>query len=89
MEPHSRRAPLGDPVIGGLAAGRGRPPAPARAQIVLCRHLRLGSIVLPGPAAPARVREDFAVFSFTLTAEEMRAPAGLDRGLRAPAPRPR
>lgn len=88
MEPHSRRAPCwASRSSAAWPPGAGGPPPPA--QIVLCRHLRLGSIVLPGPAAPARVREDFAVFGFTLTAEEMRAPAGLDRGLRAPAPRPR
>ncbi|WP_372504517.1 hypothetical protein [Streptomyces murinus] len=38
-------------------------------------------------ATPARIRENFDVFSFTLTAEETQALAAVDRGLRT-GPRP-
>ncbi|CAL2056002.1 methylglyoxal reductase DkgA (fragment) [Streptomyces murinus] len=69
---------LGEPVIGDLAARYGRSPA----QIVIRRHLQLGNIVIPKSVTPARIRENFDVFGFTLTAEETQALAALDRGLR-------
>ncbi|MFK0136762.1 aldo/keto reductase [Streptomyces murinus] len=76
--PLAQGAVLGEPVIAGLAARYGRSPA----QIVIRWHLQLGNIVIPKSVTPARIRENFDVFGFTLTAEEMRALAALDRGLR-------
>ncbi|MEU3535993.1 aldo/keto reductase [Streptomyces murinus] len=76
--PLAQGAVLGEPVIAGLAARYGRSPA----QIVIRWHLQLGNIVIPKSVTPARIRENFDVFGFTLTAEEMQALAALDRGLR-------
>ncbi|MFJ3644541.1 aldo/keto reductase [Streptomyces murinus] len=76
--PLAQGAVLGEPVIGDLAARYGRSPA----QIVIRWHLQLGNIVIPKSVTPARIRENFDVFGFTLTDEEMRALAALDRGLR-------
>ncbi|MEU0859432.1 aldo/keto reductase [Streptomyces griseofuscus] len=76
--PLAQGAVLGEPVIGDLAARHGRSPA----QIVIRWHLQLGNIVIPKSVTPARIRENFDVFGFTLTAEEMQALAALDRGLR-------
>ncbi|MFZ4238953.1 aldo/keto reductase [Streptomyces murinus] len=76
--PLAQGAVLGEPVIAGLAARYGRSPA----QIVIRWHLQLGNIVIPKSVTPARIRENFDVFGFTLTDEEMRALAALDRGLR-------
>ncbi|MFJ2170507.1 aldo/keto reductase [Streptomyces griseofuscus] len=76
--PLAQGAVLGEPVIGDLAARYGRSPA----QIVIRWHLQLGNIVIPKSVTPARIRENFDVFGFTLTAEEMQALAALDRGLR-------
>ncbi|MFC7864881.1 aldo/keto reductase [Streptomyces murinus] len=76
--PLAQGAVLGESVIGDLAARYGRSPA----QIVIRWHLQLGNIVIPKSVTPARIRENFDVFGFTLTDEEMRALAALDRGLR-------
>lgn len=76
--PLAQGAVLDDPSIGDLAARYGRSPA----QVVLRWHLQLGNIVIPKSVTPARIRENFDVFDFALTDEEMRALAALDRGLR-------
>lgn len=50
--------------------------------MVLRWHLQLGNVVIPKSVTPARIRENIDVFDFTLSAEDMRAIAGLDCGLR-------
>jgi diketogulonate reductase-like aldo/keto reductase len=52
------------------------------AQVVLRWHLQQGTIVIPKSVTPARVRENFAVFDFSLTTEDLDSLAGLDRGER-------
>ncbi|MEW2621348.1 aldo/keto reductase [Streptomyces sp. NPDC048106] len=76
--PLAQGAVLDEPVISGLAAKYGKSPA----QVVIRWHLQLGNIVIPKSVTPARIRENFDVFGFALTAEEMQALAALDRGLR-------
>ena len=69
---------LDDPVITGLAAAHGRTPA----QIVLRWHLQIGNVVIPKSVTPERIRENFELFDFELTGDELRAIEGLDRGER-------
>ncbi len=69
---------LGDPVIGAIASRVDRSPA----QVTLRWHLQRGDIVFPKSTTPARIEENFALFDFELTAEEMAALTGLDRGER-------
>jgi diketogulonate reductase-like aldo/keto reductase len=76
--PLAQGAVLGEPVITGMAAKYGRSPA----QVVIRWHLQLGNIVIPKSVSPARIRENFDVFGFQLTAEDMQALAALDRDLR-------
>ncbi|MET9734784.1 aldo/keto reductase [Streptomyces sp. NPDC006458] len=76
--PLAQGAVLDHPVIGALAARYGKSPA----QIVLRWHLQLGNVVIPKSVTPARIRENFDVFDFELTADEMRALAALDRDQR-------
>ncbi|MFE5833325.1 aldo/keto reductase [Streptomyces sp. NPDC056488] len=76
--PLAQGAVLADPVVTGIAARHGRSPA----QVVLRWHLQLGNVVIPKSVTPARIRENLDVFDFALSAEEMTAMAGLDRGLR-------
>ncbi|MER6095883.1 aldo/keto reductase [Streptomyces sp. NPDC001728] len=76
--PLAQGAVLDDPAITAIAARHGRSPA----QVVIRWHLQLGNIVIPKSVTPARIRENFDVFGFTLTDEEMRTVAALDRGLR-------
>jgi 2,5-diketo-D-gluconate reductase A len=69
---------LSDPTIAGIAAARGRTPA----QAILRWHLQLGNVVIPKSVAPERIRENFEVFDFELSAEELAAIASLDAGER-------
>ncbi|MFI8763777.1 aldo/keto reductase [Streptomyces sp. NPDC053792] len=76
--PLAQGAVLADPVLTALARRHGK----SAAQVVLRWHLQLGNVVIPKSVTPARIRENIDVFDFTLSAEDMRAIAGLDRGLR-------
>jgi 2,5-diketo-D-gluconate reductase A len=67
---------LADPVIGRIAAERAKSPA----QIILRWHLQHGYIVIPKSMHRERIAENFAVFDFELSAEEMAAIDALDRG---------
>jgi diketogulonate reductase-like aldo/keto reductase len=55
-----------EPVVA-VAAAHGRTPA----QVVLRWHLQLGLAVIPKSTHAERIRENFDVFDFTLTDEEM------------------
>ncbi|AXB47607.1 aldo/keto reductase [Amycolatopsis albispora] len=69
---------LADPVVRELAAKHDRTPA----QVVLRWHLQLGNVVIPKSVTPSRIRENLAVFDFTLADEDLAALASLDRGER-------
>ena len=69
---------LGDPVIADLAVKHSRTPA----QIVLRWHLQLGNVVIPKSVTPSRIAENFDLFGFTLSEEEMDSLSPLDRGER-------
>ena len=43
-------------------------------------HLQLGNVVIPKSATPSRISENFEVFDFELTPEEMEEITGLRRG---------
>ena len=45
-------------------------------------HLELGNIVFPKSVTPERIRENFDVFGFELSSEEIDEISGLDRGRR-------
>ncbi|MGW8363370.1 aldo/keto reductase [Streptomyces wedmorensis] len=76
--PLAQGAVLGESAIADLAARHGKSPA----QVVLRWHLQLGNVVIPKSVTPARIRENFDVFDFALTHEEMRTVSALDRGMR-------
>jgi 2,5-diketo-D-gluconate reductase A len=69
---------LGDPVVAELAVKHSRTPA----QIVLRWHLQLDNVVIPKSVTPSRIEENFDLFGFTLTEEEMESLTPLDRGER-------
>ena len=76
--PLARGAIAGDPVIAAIASRTGRTPA----QVVLRWHIQRGDIVFPKSVNPARVRENFDIFDFELTAQDLAASSGLNRGER-------
>ena len=49
------------------------------AQIILRWHIQAGNIVIPGSKNPAHIKDNFALFDFELTAEEMSKIAALDQ----------
>ncbi|GAA2605468.1 oxidoreductase [Paractinoplanes durhamensis] len=69
---------LDDPVIGEIARAHGRTPA----QVMLRWHLQQGRSAIPKSVRPQRIAENFAVFDFELTAEQLTAIDGLDTGKR-------
>ncbi len=73
--PIAQGAVLDDNVITGVADRVGRTPA----QVVLRWHIQLGNVVFPKSVTPERVRENFDIFDFTLSGDDMDAISGLDR----------
>jgi len=75
---------LGDPVVTGIAARIGRTPA----QVTLRWHIQRGDIVIPKSVTAARVAENFTIFDFELSADDMAAISALNRpdGRRGPNP---
>lgn len=66
---------LQDPVITKIAEKYQRTPA----QVVLRWHLQSNHIVIPKSVTPSRMEQNFAVFDFELTPEDMKAIKALDR----------
>jgi 2,5-diketo-D-gluconate reductase A len=71
-------AVLEDETIAAIAADRDRTPA----QVVLRWHIQLGNVVIPKSVTPERIRENFELFDFELSEEEMAAIERLDSGER-------
>jgi 2,5-diketo-D-gluconate reductase A len=67
---------LDDPEITEIAEAVGRTPA----QVVLRWHLQHGNIVFPKSTTPSRIRENFALFDFKLSADQVERIDALDRG---------
>lgn len=49
------------------------------AQVILRWHIQDGNIVIPGSKNPGHIRDNFALFDFALTDQEMAQIAALDR----------
>jgi len=69
---------LQDPVIGDIAQAHGKTPA----QVMLRWHLQQGRSAIPKSTKPQRIAENFDVFDFELTREQLAAIDGLDTGIR-------
>ncbi|MDM5329960.1 aldo/keto reductase [Neobacillus sp. CF12] len=69
---------LKDEVIQTIAKSHSKTPA----QVVLRWHLQNNTIVIPKSVTPSRIEENFQVFDFELTTDEMRAINELNRNRR-------
>jgi 2,5-diketo-D-gluconate reductase A len=64
--------------IAAVAARHGKTPA----QAILRWHLQLGNVVIPKTVTPARIRENFEIFDFELSDDDIAEIAALDVGQR-------
>lgn len=67
---------LSEPIVTAVAAAHGV----SAAQTVLRWHTQLGVVAIPKSATPSRQQENLNVFGFTLSADELTALSGLERG---------
>ncbi|KPI30299.1 2,5-didehydrogluconate reductase [Actinobacteria bacterium OK074] len=70
--------PLHKPVVTGLADRYGRTPA----QVILRWHIEHGLCAIPKSVKTHRIAENFDVFDFGLTPDEVAAVDALDTGVR-------
>ena len=69
---------LDDPVLTKIAGEKKRTPA----QVTLRWHIQRGDIVFPKSVTRSRVEENFALFDFTLSPEDMAAIDGMNKDRR-------
>ena len=69
---------LEDGTIETVAAHHERTPA----QVILRWHLQIGNVVIPKSVTPERIRENFELFDFALSEDDMAAIERLDSGER-------
>jgi 2,5-diketo-D-gluconate reductase A len=74
----SGKNPLTDPVIAAIGAEYGK----SNAQVMLRWHLQQGRSVIPKSVKPERIAENFDVFDFVLTDEQLAQIDTLDTGVR-------
>jgi 2,5-diketo-D-gluconate reductase A len=75
---NSHVSTLQDPTIGRIATAHGKTPA----QVMLRWHLQQGRQAIPKSVTPSRIAENFDIFDFELTADELAAIDALDTGVR-------
>ena len=66
---------LEDPTIREIAERVGKTPA----QTVLRWHIERGDIIFPKSVTPSRIRENFAIFDFELSGEDVEAISALNK----------
>jgi 2,5-diketo-D-gluconate reductase A len=76
--PLGRGAVLDDETVKQVAQRIGRTPA----QVILRWHLQIGNVVIPRSVKPERIEENFDLFGFSLSDEDLEAIAGLDQSER-------
>ena len=67
-----------DQIIKDVADAHGK----TAAQVIIRWHLQLGHMVIPKSETPSRIKENFDVFDFELSDEQMKKINGLDGGNR-------
>jgi 2,5-diketo-D-gluconate reductase A len=76
--PGRHSSTLEDPTITGIADAHRK----TTAQVMLRWHLQQGRSAIPKSTTPARIAENFDVFDFELTADELTQIDALDTGVR-------
>lgn len=73
--PIARGHVMEDRLIDAIAEAHGRTPA----QVTLRWHLQLGNIVFPKSVTPSRIKENFEIFDFSLSDDELAQISALNR----------
>ncbi|GAA4937467.1 2,5-diketo-D-gluconate reductase A [Actinomycetospora succinea] len=69
---------LDAPELGEIAQAHGK----SAAQVVLRWHVQIGNIIFPKSVTPERVRENFDIFDFELTDDDMQKIEGMEKAER-------
>ncbi len=72
---HGDKSLMEEPLFAKLGKKYGK----SSAQIILRWHIQAGDIVIPGSKNPAHIRDNFDLFDFALTGEEMDRIGAMDR----------
>ncbi|MBE6110413.1 MAG: aldo/keto reductase [Erysipelotrichaceae bacterium] len=75
---HGDKNLINEPVFTKLAEKYGK----SNAQIILRWHVQSGNVIFPGSKNPAHIRDNFNIFDFTLTDDEMTEIAAVDKNVR-------
>ena len=75
---HGDKNLINEPVFTKLAEKYGK----SNAQIILRWHVQSGNVIFPGSRNPAHIRDNFNIFDFTLTDEEMAEIAKVNKNVR-------
>src|SRR3954451_24539842 len=67
---------LDDPVLNEIAKDVGK----SVAQVVLRWHIQIGAVIFPKSTKPERMRENFELFDFELSSDQLSQIDGLDKG---------
>lgn len=67
-----------DKTIAGIAKAHGK----SSAQVIIRWHLQAGNICIPGSSNEDHIKEDYDIWDFELTEEEMQGMAGLEKNER-------
>jgi diketogulonate reductase-like aldo/keto reductase len=77
-DPNAVLNALEEPTVTAIAGKYGKTPA----QVVLRWHIEHGVVAIPKSVKPHRIKENFGVFDFELTPDEVAAIDALDTGVR-------
>lgn len=75
---HGDKNLINEPVFTKLAEKYGK----SNAQIILRWHVQSGNVIFPGSKNPAHIRDNFNIFDFSVTDEEMAEIAAVDKNVR-------
>lgn len=75
---HGDKNLVNEPVFAHLAEKYGK----TNAQVILRWHIQSGNVVIPGSKNPDHIRDNFDIFDFALTDDEMAEIAKIDKGMR-------
>lgn len=75
---HGDKSLINEPLFAQLGAKHGK----SNAQIILRWHIQSGNVVIPGSKNPAHIKDNFDIFDFSLTDEEIKLISNLDKNTR-------